>query len=97
MRIRPVLELALPHEDVSAARHEAPKGAVTRRWWRALTAIEENGFPIEHDDVDVLVNGVRFSDLGEEKGHMMSICYERHLALEWVLRGDDWDEARADT
>jgi hypothetical protein len=64
---------------------------------RALTAIEENGFPIEHDDVDVLVNGVRFSDLGEEKGHMMSICYERHLALEWVLRGDDWDEARADT
>jgi hypothetical protein len=30
---------------------------------------------------------------------MMSICYERHLALdlEWVLSEDDWDEAHADT
>jgi Domain of unknown function (DUF4272) len=64
---------------------------------RALPAIEENGFPIGHDGVDILVNGVRFIDLGEEKGHMMSICYERHLALEWVLGEDDWDEARADT
>jgi hypothetical protein len=64
---------------------------------RALPAIEANGFPIEHDGVDVLVNGVRFIDLGEEKGHMMSICYERHLALEWVLSEDDWDEAHADT
>jgi hypothetical protein len=64
---------------------------------RALPAIEENGFPIEHDGADILVNGVRFIDLGEEKGHMMSICYERHLALAWVLGEDDWDEARADT
>jgi hypothetical protein len=64
---------------------------------RALPAIEENGFPIEHDGVDILVNGVRFIDLGEDKGHMMSICYERHLALEWVLGEEDWDEAHADT
>lgn len=64
---------------------------------RAIPLIAENGFPIEHDGVDILVNGVRFIDLGEEKGHMMSICYERHLALEWVLNDDDWDEARADT
>jgi hypothetical protein len=32
---------------------------------RALPAIEENGFPLEHDVVDILVNGVRFIDLGE--------------------------------
>jgi hypothetical protein len=64
---------------------------------RALPAIEENGFPIAHDGVDILVNGVRFNDLGEEKGNVMSICYERHLALEWVLSEDDWDEAHADT
>jgi hypothetical protein len=64
---------------------------------RALPSIEENGFPVEHDGVDILVNGVRFIDLGDDKGHMMSICYERHLALEWVLGEEDWDEARADT
>ncbi len=64
---------------------------------RALSAIEENGFPIEHDDVDILVNGVRFIDLGDEKGDMMSICYERHRALEWVLGEDDWDRTHADT
>jgi hypothetical protein len=64
---------------------------------RALPAIEINGFPIEHDGVDILVHGVRFIDLGEEKGYMMSICYERHLALEWVLSEDDWDDAHADT
>jgi hypothetical protein len=64
---------------------------------RALPSIEENGFPLEHDGIDILINGVRFSDLGEDKGHMMSICYERHLALEWVLSEDDWDEAHADT
>jgi hypothetical protein len=64
---------------------------------RALPAIEESGFPIEHDGVDILVNGVRFVDLGEEKGDMMSICYERQVALEWVLSEDDWDEAHADT
>jgi hypothetical protein len=64
---------------------------------RALPTIEENGFPIEHDGADILVNGVRFIDLGEARGDMMSICYERHLALEWVLSEDDWDEARADT
>jgi hypothetical protein len=27
----------------------------------------------------------------------MSICYERHLALEWVLGEGGWDEVRADT
>ena len=64
---------------------------------RALPVIAENSFPIEHDGVDILVNGVRFIDLGDEKGHMMSICYERHLALEWALSDDDWDEAHADT
>jgi hypothetical protein len=75
-----------------------PKGgSYTKVVARALPAIEEDGFPLEHDGVDVLVNGVRFIDLGEEKGHMMSICYERHLALEWVGREEDWDDARADT
>jgi hypothetical protein len=64
---------------------------------RALDAIEENGFPIEHDGADILVNGVRFTDLGEGRGDMMSICYERHLALAWVLSDDDWDDAHADT
>jgi hypothetical protein len=64
---------------------------------RALPVITESNFPIEHDGVDILVNGVRFIDLGDEKGQMMSICYERHLALEWVLGDDEWDEARADT
>lgn len=64
---------------------------------RALPAIKENDFPLEHDDTDILVNGVRFTDLGEEKGDVMSICYERQLALEWVLSGNDWDAARADT
>jgi hypothetical protein len=64
---------------------------------RALPAVEEKNFPIEHDGVDILVNGVRFSNLREEKGNMMSICSERHLALEWVLSEDDWDDAHADT
>lgn len=64
---------------------------------RALPAIAENRFPIQHDGTDILVNGVRFIDLGEAKGDMMSICYERHLALTWVLSDDGWDEARADT
>jgi hypothetical protein len=64
---------------------------------RALPAIEENGFPVEHDGTDILVGGVRFIDLGEEKGDVMSICYERQLALEWVCGDGDWDEARANT
>lgn len=64
---------------------------------RALPTLTENGFPIEHDDVDILVNGVRFTDLGEDRGDVMSICYERHLAVEWVMGNGDWDDARADT
>jgi Domain of unknown function (DUF4272) len=64
---------------------------------RALPAITECGFPIEHDGVDILVNRVRFIDVGKAKANIMSICYERHLALEWVLGEADWDEARADT
>lgn len=64
---------------------------------RALPAIEQNGFPIEHDGVDILVNGTRFGDLGEARGEMMSICAERHLALEWVLGDADWDDTHADT
>lgn len=64
---------------------------------RALPAVEENGFPIKHDDVDILINGVRFKDLGDEKRDVMLICCERHLALEWVLSEDEWDEAHADT
>jgi hypothetical protein len=64
---------------------------------RALPAVTENGFPVEHDGADILVNGVRFVDLGDEKGEMSSVCYERHLALEWVFGTGDWDEVRADT
>jgi hypothetical protein len=64
---------------------------------RALPAIDEQKFPIEHDGTDILVNGVRFSDLGDGRGDVMSICHERHRALEWVLGEDDWDDVRADT
>jgi hypothetical protein len=64
---------------------------------RALSAIDEEGFPIKHDGVDILINGVRFINLGEEKRRIMSVCHERHLALDWALSEDDWDDARAQT
>jgi len=64
---------------------------------RALHAIDEEGFPVEHDSVDILINGVRFIDLDEEKRRIMSICHERHLALDWALSEDHWDDARAQT
>jgi hypothetical protein len=65
---------------------------------RALDGIEDEGIPVEHDGVDILVDGVRFVDLeGDVRGNMMSICYERHLALEWLRSDDDWDDAHADT
>ena len=51
-----------------------------------------------HDGVDILIDGVRFTEVeGNRKGDIMSICYERHLALEWICFDDDWDETRADT
>jgi len=75
-----------------------PKGdSYTKVVARALPGVTENGFPVEHDGTDILVNGVRFAELGDEKGEMSSVCYERHLALEWVSGTGDWDEARADT
>ncbi|MGE3809877.1 MAG: DUF4272 domain-containing protein, partial [Gemmataceae bacterium] len=57
---------------------------------RALPAIDKEDFPIKHDGVDLLVNGTRFGELGEARGDIMSLCYERQLALEWVLSDDDW-------
>jgi Domain of unknown function (DUF4272) len=64
---------------------------------RALGELDED-MRLDHDGQDILVDGVRFRDLdGDRKGNMMSVCYERHLALEWVCSEDDWDDARADT
>ena len=46
----------------------------------------------------MLVEGVRFIDIeGDRKGDIMSICQERHLALEWICSDVGWDDARADT
>lgn len=57
-----------------------------------------------HDGVDILVDGIRFIDLSEdEKTAINSLCYERHLAFNWMTsdgHGEDsleWDETRADT
>ncbi|HJZ93204.1 MAG TPA: DUF4272 domain-containing protein [Gemmataceae bacterium] len=64
---------------------------------RALDEIDDD-IPVDHDGKDILVDGVRFRDLdGDVKGNMMSVCYERHLALQWVSSEDDWDDARADS
>jgi hypothetical protein len=65
---------------------------------RALAGLAEDGIHVEHDGVDIVVDGGRFQELeGDLKGNMMSVCYERHLALEWVCGEGDWDLARADT
>jgi hypothetical protein len=65
---------------------------------RALAGLVDDGISVENDGVDILVDGVHFRELvGDIKGNMMSVCYERHLALEWICSDDDWDSARAHT
>ena len=62
---------------------------------RALDGID---LPVPHDGTDILVDGTRFIDLDDErKQAVISIGYERHLALCWITSDDPWDEARADT
>ncbi|QDT24020.1 hypothetical protein HG66A1_58460 [Gimesia chilikensis] len=66
---------------------------------RALDGIEQEGINVEHDGVDLLIDGQRLVDLdGETKGNFASICYERHLALEWICAdGTDWDQTLCHT
>ncbi len=61
--------------------------------------IENEGIVVDHDGVDLLIDGQRFIDLeGPTKSTIASICTERHLALEWICSDDeDWDNAHADT
>ncbi|QDV21107.1 hypothetical protein Pan153_57890 [Gimesia panareensis] len=66
---------------------------------RALHGIEQEGINVDHDGVDLLIDGQRLIDLeGETKGDIASICYERQLALEWVCADEaDWDQTKCNT
>lgn len=66
---------------------------------RALNGIESEGIVVDHDGVDLLIDGQRFIDLhGAAKSNIASICTERQLALEWICSDDaDWDNAECDT
>jgi hypothetical protein len=66
---------------------------------RSLDGIEEEGLRLDHDGIDILIDGCRFIDLEDDsKSSIGSICCERHLALEWIFAPDeDWDSVRAHT
>ena len=50
---------------------------------------------LEIGEKDLQISGIPFSEY-EDKGTVMSTCYERHLALEWILNGNVWWETITD-
>ena len=63
---------------------------------RAMKSVPTGSTRIDHDERDITVKGYHFSQY-EELSSVVSTCYERYLALNWVLGDESWSETRTDT
>ena len=63
---------------------------------RAMTSVPTGSTFITHDESDIILNGSYFSEY-EDRRTVMSLCFERHLALEWVCGSEKWSQTHTDT
>lgn len=63
---------------------------------RALNSMPSGSTKITKDENDIIINGIPLTKFAD-KGTVISTCYERHLALNWVVNKASWENVRVDT